>query len=266
MRVQLLGTGSADGWPNPWCDCPSCADQRDRGLVRTPTSALVDGRLLLDCGPEAPRQADRFGVDLRGIEVVLLGHAHHDHLDPSFLLYRGWATDRPLTVVGPGPAIAQCRAWLDPGDTTVRLVEVTAGVSVEVAGLGLQVLPAAHEAFGEAVLYLVGDGRSRLLYATDTGPLPEATLAALAGAALDLLLLEETFGHWTGHATQHHDLPAFAATLGALRAVGAVGPGTDVVAVHLSHHNPPLPALAAALAGWGARCVPDGTVLELGGS
>ena len=261
MRVQLLGTGSADGWPNPWCGCASCDDHRGRGLVRTPTSAVVAGRLLLDCGPETPRQAERFGVRLGDIEAIVIGHAHHDHLDPSFLLYRGWATDRPLTVVGPAPAIAQCEAWLEPGDAGVRLVPVTAGDRVEVAGLSVQVLPAAHEAFGEAVLHLVGDGRTRLLYATDTGPLPEATLAALAGVELDVLLLKETFGAWTGHATQHHDLPAFAATVAALRTVGAVGPATDVVAVHLSHHNPPLAELEAALAGCGARCVPDGSVL-----
>ena len=26
--VALLGTGSADGWPNPWCRCASCTATR----------------------------------------------------------------------------------------------------------------------------------------------------------------------------------------------------------------------------------------------
>ena len=37
------------------------------GYVRTNASVLVDGRLLIDCGPEAPRQASRAGVELAGV-------------------------------------------------------------------------------------------------------------------------------------------------------------------------------------------------------
>ena len=39
---------------------------------------------------------------------------------------------------------------------------------------------------------------------------------------------------------------------------------TDVVAVHLSHHNPPTTELARRLADWGARVVDDGTELRAG--
>ena len=148
MRVVLLGTGSADGLPNPWCDCVTCADQRPRGR-RSPTSALVD------------------------------------------------------------------------------------------------------------------DGARRLLYATDTGLLPPATLAALAGAKLDAVLLEETFGARTDLTDGHLHLETFAQTVAALREVGAVTDDTQVVAVHLGHHNPPLSELEDELARCGTRVHPDGTVLEL---
>ena len=59
MRVRLLGTGSADGWPNAFCECASCRSAQQAGSFRVPTSVLVDGRLLLDCGPETPRAALR---------------------------------------------------------------------------------------------------------------------------------------------------------------------------------------------------------------
>ncbi|GAA3495738.1 bifunctional adenosylcobinamide kinase/adenosylcobinamide-phosphate guanylyltransferase [Streptomyces prasinosporus] len=52
--------------------------------------------------------------------------------------------------------------------------------------------------------------------------------------------------------------------LARLRAVGAVGPTTDVVAVHLDHDVPPGAELGRRLAAAGARAVPDGTVLEVG--
>lgn len=262
MRVVLLGTGSADGLPNPWCDCPTCTDQRSRGR-RSPTAALVDGRLLLDAGPEAPGQAARLGQSLAGVRVIAIGHAHHDHCDPSFTLYRSWVTGQPLTVVGPAPVMAALRPWLTDAGIELDLCQVTAGDVVDTAGYRLTVLAANHDAFGEAVLYLVDDGVRRLLYATDTGLLPPATLAALAGTRLDAVLLEETFGTRTDLSSGHLYLETFAQTVAALREVGAVTEFTEVAAIHLSHFNPPLAELEAELARCGAHVHPDGTVLEL---
>lgn len=262
MRVVLLGTGSADGLPNPWCDCPTCTDQRPRGR-RSPTSILVDGRLLLDAGPEAPGQAARLGRSLAGVRAIAIGHAHHDHCDPSFTLYRSWATGQPLTVVGPAPVMAALRPWLTDAGIELDLCQVTAGDVVDTAGYRLTVLAANHDAFGEAVLYLVDDGVHRLLYATDTGLLPSATLAALAGTRLDAVLLEETFGTRTDLSSGHLHLETFAQTVAALREVGAVTEATEVAAIHLSHFNPPLAELEAELARCGAHVHPDGTVLEV---
>ncbi|MGZ4600611.1 MAG: MBL fold metallo-hydrolase [Oryzihumus sp.] len=264
MTVTLLGTGAADGWPNPFCDCTSCRHAAGTGELRSQTSALVDGRLLLDCGPEAPRQALRAGVDLTGVEAVLVTHAHPDHLDPAMLLYRSWVTDRPLQVLGPPPVLQACAPWLAPGQDRVELVAVRPGELHQVAGYEVGALAANHGAPGEAVLYdVTGPAGQRLLYATDTAELPDVTVAALAGACLDLLLLEQTFGERTDLPGDHLTFGSFARTVDALRRAGAVTDDTDVVAVHLSHFNPPGAVLAHRLAACGARVVPDGTRLCL---
>ncbi|WP_033284164.1 bifunctional adenosylcobinamide kinase/adenosylcobinamide-phosphate guanylyltransferase [Streptomyces sp. NRRL F-525] len=52
--------------------------------------------------------------------------------------------------------------------------------------------------------------------------------------------------------------------LAKLRAVGAMGPATDVIAVHLDHDVAPGAELARRLAAVGARAVPDGTTLTVG--
>ncbi|MFF8912658.1 bifunctional adenosylcobinamide kinase/adenosylcobinamide-phosphate guanylyltransferase [Streptomyces sp. NPDC015032] len=49
-----------------------------------------------------------------------------------------------------------------------------------------------------------------------------------------------------------------------LRAVGAIGPTTGIVAVHLDHDAPPGAELDRRLAASGARAVPDGTTLVVG--
>ncbi|WP_329116181.1 bifunctional adenosylcobinamide kinase/adenosylcobinamide-phosphate guanylyltransferase [Streptomyces sp. NBC_01465] len=52
--------------------------------------------------------------------------------------------------------------------------------------------------------------------------------------------------------------------LARLRGAGAIGPTTDIVAVHLGHDAPPGPELDRRLAAAGARAVPDGTTLIVG--
>ncbi|MDV3206202.1 MAG: MBL fold metallo-hydrolase, partial [Rhodococcus ruber] len=115
MEVLLLGTGAADGWPNPFCLCRSCSDAAARGEIRGQTAALVDDVLMLDCGPEAPRAALRHGRTLAGVRHVLLTHSHPDHLGPQALLFRSWAaTDSEIEVIGPVDALDQCRDWIAP--------------------------------------------------------------------------------------------------------------------------------------------------------
>ncbi len=262
MDVVLLGSGAADGWPNPFCGCASCRAQRTSGARRVSTAALVDDVLLLDLGPDTARQADRLDRRLERVRHVLVTHAHPDHCDPASLLWRQWAgVSGPLEVVGPGSVIALVRAWVGE-DPTLRLREASPGESLTLGEYTVRPMAAAHEV--ECLLYEVTDSDGvRLLYATDTGPLPEPTLDALAGAPLDLLLLEETFGTRTAHGTGHHDLASFPATLARLRAAGAVTATTEVVAVHLGHHNPPEPELAGLLSGWGARAGQDGMHLTV---
>ena len=97
MHVRLLGTGAADGWPNPWCSCASCSDVRARGETRRQTSVLVDGAVLLDLSPALPPD----GVSLACVRTVLVTHAHPDHCAPAALLWRHWALpDERLTLAG----------------------------------------------------------------------------------------------------------------------------------------------------------------------
>ena len=264
-ELRLLGTGSADGWPNPFCACAACLGARARGEVRGQSAALLDGVLLLDCGPEAPRAALRAGTDLTGVRVVLITHAHPDHTSPAPLLWRSWAgRTEPLVVLGPADAVAPYADWIGPDDP-VTLVPV--GPDDPVADLDLQgyrcrAVPGTHEVATLLWDVTCPDG-SRLLYATDTAALGDAALARVADRAYDLVVLEQTFGDTTDHGTGHLDLVRFPAELARLRTVGAVTPTTRVVATHLSHHNPPTPELAERLGAWGAEVHPDGTALPV---
>lgn len=253
MEVVLLGTGAAPGWPHPWCNCPSCGAALAAGVIRTPTGALVDGRILIECGPEVPRQAVRSGTTLAGVHTVLVTHVHSDHFDPSFLLYRSWDSHTPLRVVGPAPVLASARDWLAPEQTVVTLVPVTAGDRLDLDGYRIEVLPADHRALGECVLYTVtGPDGARLLWATDTGP--QAPIPSLT--AVDVAFVEQTFGP-VRVGDGHLDDTTFPGFLDRLRAAGVVAAETRIIAIHLSHHHPFPPCVA------GAEAVADGTRLDI---
>jgi adenosylcobinamide kinase/adenosylcobinamide-phosphate guanylyltransferase len=258
MQVDLLGTGSADRWPNPWCRCDRCTWARSAGVHRARTSALVDDVLLIDPGPDAGGG----GVNLSRVRTVLITHDHPDHLDPAFLLAWSWAGGGDLVVAGPSDALARCRDWVGP-QAPVTFRDLAPGDELEVAHLHVRALPAAHSVLGgrehdgTALLYEV-TGDARLLYATDTAALSHDELTG----PFDLVLLELTFGDRTDHGTAHLDLPAFGHEVARLRAGERLAPGARVVAVHLSHHNPvDLPERLAAL---GAEVVPDGSRLTVG--
>jgi adenosylcobinamide kinase / adenosylcobinamide-phosphate guanylyltransferase len=164
----------------------------------------------------------------------------------------------------PGAAFAAARAGRSLG--TVRQVLLTHphdGPALEVpAGVpqpgrvpdgqeltlltGHRVLALATDAPGTGYAVTGPDG-GRLLY-LPPGTAP-AGLEEDGGTSYDMVLL---------------DVVGRPDALARLRAVGAAGPTTDVVAVHLDHDVPPGAELRRRLAAAGARAVPDGTTLTVG--
>lgn len=275
MRVRLLGTGSADGWPNPFCECLSCVSEREAGRTRMPTSALLDDLIMIDSGPTAPYRASLGAISLRHVEHLVLTHGHPDHLAPSILLWREWISDlATVHVWGPALAIDLCRDWVGP-HSPVEFHVLSAG---ELASLDtskgrytLRSIAANHDPrgtdviAGEALIYDIETPQGqRLLYATDTGPFTRDILDATAGRAYDVVLVDESFGDTTDHGTGHFDLTTLPISLRDARDTAAIDDSTRVVAVHLSHHNPPTARLQARLREIGVDLMNDLDVIDTG--
>ncbi|GGW31534.1 bifunctional adenosylcobinamide kinase/adenosylcobinamide-phosphate guanylyltransferase [Streptomyces xantholiticus] len=112
-----------------------------------------------------------------------------------------------------------------------------------ISGHRVRALPMDHPGTGYEVTSPDGD---RLLY------LPPG--AAPAGLAEGLAAYEMVVADVVGRPD----------AIARLRASGAIGATTDVIAVHLDHDAPGGPELARRLAAAGARAVPDGTTLIVG--
>jgi phosphoribosyl 1,2-cyclic phosphate phosphodiesterase len=282
MRLTFLGTGAAEGYPNPFCRCANCEGARALGgpSLRRRSAALIDDDLLIDLGPDIGSAAAGLGLSLAGVRHCLQTHAHADHLDTSFLLARTveyGVAGAPRLHLYASPASARLAArllerdlapghLLDPAvgeRLNLTIHQVAPCRSFAVGRYRVTALAANHDPGVEPLLFVIEADDRAIFYATDTGPLPEATWRALGrlGRPLDVVILDHSNG--LGPDGEHHlSARQFLAQVERLRAAGLLAAGARVLAHHLAHDaNPPHPALAALAARHGHEVAHDGLTL-----
>lgn len=195
MKLKYLGTAAAEGIPALFCSCPLCKRARELGGkdFRSRAQTLIDDDLLIDFGPDTYWHVCRFGLDLSKVRTLLVTHAHEDHYTPSELDYRR----RPFAYLSGDkesddadfptldvymskgsyehiPAKYYEENFLLSGPLTFHRARAfqpfTAGKYT------VTPLTANHWPDHEALIYLISDGASTLLYAHDTGLFPQETL------------------------------------------------------------------------------------------
>jgi len=311
VRVTFLGTAAAEGVPQLWCRCDNCRVARERGgrHVRCRTATLINDDLLIDAGPDLAPSAGRLGLDLSAVRALLITHPHYDHLDAASLRDRGryWGGTAlpPLTIYGSRASLDQLAQRSDaaalrydahPIAPFGPVVVSTGGAAVADPRLPraapfpatparryeLWPLAAAHaQPDDEAMLFAIrqiagpevmaGREPAALLYATDTGPFPAATWAALAdlgarGVRFGAAVVDATFG--TGldlkDASAHMTLVQMIAVQRELARRGLLTVDVQRLAIHFSHYfTPPHDELVALLAPEGIRPAYDGLTLTL---
>src|SRR3954447_11821737 len=82
MKLLLMGTAAAEGWPAPACDCDGCREARRRGgpNIRSRSGALLDDDVKIDFSPDTVSQVQRLGRTLTSVRTIVFTHEHSDHL------------------------------------------------------------------------------------------------------------------------------------------------------------------------------------------
>ncbi len=258
-QMLFLGTGAADVLPNPFCDCPVCQEARQNpGHRRLRSAFLLDDETLIDCGPDLAAACMAQGISLGKLKRIFVTHTHEDHFCPSNAGLVAMSRTRGQEPVDVYLSEAGCQAMLDgayrlgeefrDADALqglsrglIRLHPLKTFEAVEIDGY--QVLPVrtTHRVSDRetAVNYRIccPDG-TRLLYACDTGIYPPDTLEALSGSAVDVLILEATFGSRTDTDTASHlNAGAFLQMLDLLRQHGVIRQNTRIYATHINHKH-----------------------------
>lgn len=227
MGVRLSVIGSSPAWPNPGGAC---------------SGYLVDGLLLLDCGPGVLANL-RLREAWPSVEAIAITHLHLDHWGDLIpwvwgSLFGPGQGKRPSVWLPPG-SIAQLRPVLarlggeDMLDRAFDVAEYEAGTPFTAAGLELTALPVEHydiDAYGFRVR-----GDRTLGYSGDSGPC--GALAELAHDT-DLFVCEATLERPELDGPQR----------GHLAPEEAAAAGTGTRRLLLTHRPHELPAPDAELA------------------
>lgn len=254
MKIKYYGTAAAEGVPALFCTCENCRRAALLGgrNIRTRSQALIDEKILIDFPPDTYMHTVYGGLRADKIRTCLITHAHGDHLCSMELAMRrkyfaALQTEEPLAMYAPPAAaelIRQIQKKCDMDrDNRLTVTVIEPFEAFEAEGYTITPLAADHDLYSTPVCYLIEKDGSALLYAHDTGYLPESTWEFLADKKMRLglvsfdctLCLLDTSG-LSGECHGHMSLGADIRVRNRLRELGCIDEKTVCVINHFSHN------------------------------
>lgn len=272
MKIKLLGTSGAEGWPGLFCRCSVCRVARAEGGKnrRTRSSALIDGVLKLDFPSDILQQVVQWDLDLLELRAILFTHSHDDHLCAAELQYAGpYFVPTPIAqripIYGPTDALCKITAAVDTDRLPFALHVLQPNEPVDIVGYTVTPVLAQHDPQIVCFNYIITDRTgTTLLYATDTGWYEEAIWRILEQTRFDGIVVECGKGPEEGGYTGHLSIGDIHALRQRLLASGSLTPEAPVAATHFPHLGGMLHAdLVAALEPQGVLAAYDGMEIDL---
>jgi phosphoribosyl 1,2-cyclic phosphate phosphodiesterase len=248
MKLTILGSAAAEGWPAPFCRCDACEEARRRGgpNIRTRSGALIDDDFKIDFCPDTLVQMQHSGLCLDKLRTLVFTHQHSDHIATAEL---EWAASpftntppaEPIDIYGNREVMGMLQAaYSNPTKRNLVFHDPLEPLNpiTTVAGDTITGFPADHVA-GALVLRITrANDNTTLFYGHDSGLYPEATLDALAdGPPLDIALFDCTNGGQKTSNRGHMGIDGVVRMAEELRQRGAVTETTKLVATHFSHNG-----------------------------
>lgn len=220
MKITVMGCGAAEGIPALFCECDLCRQARERKIYRTRSQILINDDLLVDFPPDTYYRSLMRGVNLSKVENILVTHSHCDHFHGDDFFARGLGSSlnlpvEMLTVHGStairdifekngyarkkGSYKHEPCGVLNGYNMYDRSTEYVVHKPFETFRVGkyeVTALPAKHIPDENCYIYLIKEGGSTLLYATDTGYFKEKVFDYLIKnrIILDAMIVDSTYG------------------------------------------------------------------------
>jgi phosphoribosyl 1,2-cyclic phosphate phosphodiesterase len=273
MKITILGSAAAEGYPGLFCDCENCRTAREKGGkdLRARAAVLVNDDLLIDFGPDLLAAALRYNIELTRLRLLLVTHFHGDHWYSENLMFRHqWfrATElSELHIIANTRLNSEIEALCNyhrivKEDLVIKTTILEPFAALQADSYHIRALPAEHNPDTDPLIYTISQDGIRLIYASDTGLLAEPTWQALCGYKANLLIMEMTMGELSGE--HHMGRQNFLTTVDRMRKEGTISDDCQTIANHFSHHcTPPHDELEKELAALGIIAAYDGLSIEV---
>lgn len=241
MHIRLLGTGAAEGIPALYSDTRVSEHARKHGGrdVRTRCSALLDGCIKIDLGPDTLAQVQRDQLDARDWCGLVFTHSHDDHFTPSEIQYflHPFSSEQhmPFPIYANESILGRIRAAYP--EWPMELVRTKSFEVATLADYLVTPIHAYHLIEEDSHNLIFERGGKKLLYGTDTGIWREDTWSFLAGAQIDLLIIECTNGSIETEYFGHLGVKQVLEVIERMHKIGALRPDAKLVTTHHSHNG-----------------------------
>lgn len=249
----FLGTCACDFSPLLQTDKKNCFDKD----VRRSSSILLNGHMLVECGPPSLHALEIAGRSAAEVTDVFLTHLHSDHFD----------TDKIARIAA--AAVRRLRLWVRedaelPFIPNTDVVRMELGREYAAGEVKVTSLAANHTEYPQHFLF-ERNGKT-LYYALDGAWICYDAFYALRGRKVDLLVLDCTVGDYDGdyRIAEHNSIPMVRTLLKSFATVAITGENSRV---YLSHLAPSLHApherTESICSAFGAHVAYDGLELQV---
>lgn len=204
MEVKMLGSGSWEGIPAPFCNCRVCESSKRHGSKdnRTRPELLIEtskGKFLIEISPDFRIQSSQF--NLPNITDFLISHWHFDHMY-GLLELHSWAKSR----AGKKPLIycsQKTKEWLDRSFAHIpkEVIVLEPYKKFELYGVNITPIPVYHmheqdKNIGEKDLnnsfgYILEANGRKISYLGDYYKVPNKSIELIKGS--DVIIADGTF-------------------------------------------------------------------------
>lgn len=209
----FMGTAAGCGVPSFFCECKACEEARaNPKLARGDCGVMVQGKtdsagytptVMIDTPPDARHQLLREGT--KNVDEIIFTHCHFDHIgglgEYEYLvaLVRGGVK---LPIFGSKETLDGLNREFHYMDYTLDPHMIEPFETHEFDSVRYTALPVTHApgTYG----YLIETDKTRLFYASDTGPLPPETKERILG--VDILAMDATFWKNNWSPNDHHSI------------------------------------------------------------
>lgn len=232
MKITFLGTCACNYSRYEHRFSEDLLDSFDNDARRA-ASMLVDGHIMVDCGPHAADALHIAGASAKDITDIVMTHLHSDHFVPENV--EKLAQKKGETI----------RLWVseDVELPMMKSIEVRRMRKFETYALNDEVsitgLSANHDPQTYPQHLLFEKGGKTLFYGCDGAWMMTATFNYLSKKRLDTMVLDATVGDYEGdfRMAEHNSIPMIRLMLKSLKTQEIVAENTKI---YLSHIAPRL--------------------------